>query len=200
MRQGPTHDYLAVKRAIDIVLAVVALIALSPVLLVAAVLTRLSSPGPIFFRQERLGYRGRTFSIYKFRTMTDKPRAATEAFGNHPEVTAVGAVLRRLKIDELPQVINVLIGDMSIVGPRPGLPEQLAEYTPQAWRRLDVRPGLTGLAQVNGNIYLSWPERWEYDAQYVETLTWWLDLRIILKTVAVVLAGEHVFARRTSSE
>jgi lipopolysaccharide/colanic/teichoic acid biosynthesis glycosyltransferase len=191
-----TFGYPPVKRAIDVGAALPALVALSPVLLVAALLVRRSSPGPVLFRQARLGYRGRVFTLYKLRTMTDRPRVAhAEIRAGNPEVTPAGAVLRRFKIDELPQLLNVVRGDMSLVGPRPALPAQLAEYTPLALRRLEVRPGLTGLAQVNGNIALSWPERWAYDARYVDELSLALDLRILLRTLGVLLRGEQAYWR-----
>jgi lipopolysaccharide/colanic/teichoic acid biosynthesis glycosyltransferase len=173
---------------------VLGLVILSPVLIVAAILVKTTSPGPALFRQVRLGYLGRPFCVWKFRTMTDVPReAATEIFAGNAEVTAIGRVLRRFKIDEFPQLLNIVAGDMSFIGPRPGLPSQLVDYTPVAMRRLEVRPGLTGLAQVSGNIYLSWPQRWELDARYVDSVSWSLDAWILLKTMLVVVLGEQQF-------
>ncbi len=179
------------KRLLDLLSAAVLLVLLSPALALIALLIPLESPGPALFRQERLGWRGRVFRIYKFRTMTHAARVpGHEIFGQDPDVTRLGRWLRRLKLDELPQLWNVLFGTMSLVGPRPALPQQLAEYDAAARRRLDVRPGLTGLAQVAGNIYLTWPERWAYDAQYVERLSFGLDLWILWRTLFVVVWGE----------
>jgi lipopolysaccharide/colanic/teichoic acid biosynthesis glycosyltransferase len=131
--------------------------------------------------------------------MTDRERTLhQEIFGKTDEVTAVGFWLRRFKLDELPQLWNIVNGDMSLVGPRPALPAQLAEYTPLARCRLQVRPGLTGLSQVHGNIHLSWPERWIYDAEYVSHVSFTLDAWIVLRTIAVVLLGEGRFLRQPS--
>jgi undecaprenyl phosphate N,N'-diacetylbacillosamine 1-phosphate transferase len=181
------------KRLFDIVGSVLLLVALSPMLLLIAAIVRLDSPGGVIFRQQRAGYDGRTFELLKFRTMTDMKRAvAGEIFdAGHPDVTRSGAWLRRFKLDELPQLWNVLIGDMSIVGPRPCMPEQVATFNEDGCARLRVRPGLTGLAQVNGNIFLSWPQRWVFDRAYVEHLTLRMDLAILARTVLVVLLGER---------
>lgn len=185
------------KRVIDLISSFTVLIILFPVLALAALLIALGSEGPIFFFQDRLGYKGKTIRLYKFRTMTHKERkVAKEVFKGDAEVTWIGHYLRRFKIDELPQLINVLLGDMSVVGPRPGLPNMLNEFNEDGKARLLVKPGLTGLAQVNGNIYLSWPERWKYDRYYVENLSFWLDIKIVLKTVAIVLRGEEKFLKK----
>ncbi len=184
------------KRAIDFGAACLALTLLSPLLISIAVLIRFSSPGPVMFVQKRLGKDGKTFNVLKFRTMTHRERESnTEILADNPEVTPVGKVLRRFKIDEVPQLVNVLRGDMSFIGPRPALPQQLSEYDETGRMRLTVRPGLTGLAQVNGNIYLSWPERWKFDAEYVRRLSLLLDAQILAKTVLVVILGEHRFIR-----
>lgn len=181
----------------DLLVASTLLILLLPLLLLSAFAVKLTSSGPFFFKQQRLGQRGIPFTIYKFRTMLDKPRIADrEIFSGDTELTPVGGLLRRSKIDELPQLLNVVLGDMSLVGPRPGLAEQLDSYTETAHKRLLSRPGLTGLAQVNGNIHISWQQRWEYDARYVECLNLGLDLRIILKTIAVIIFGEQHFTRK----
>jgi undecaprenyl phosphate N,N'-diacetylbacillosamine 1-phosphate transferase len=186
------------KRALDLVLTASALLFLWPLLLVVALLVKMTSRGPVFFRQERLGRDAVTFLAYKFRTMTDKPRVPDTLFysGDPSEITPVGRFLRRTKLDELPQIFNVLRGEMSIVGPRPQLPQQLTEFDENARLRLLVSPGLTGLAQVNGNTALSWEERWHYDAEYVRTLTFARDCRILLKTIGVLLAGEERFTRK----
>lgn len=179
------------KRLLDLMVAGLCLALLWPLLALAALLIWLDSPGPILFRQERLGWRGRVFRVYKLRTMTHAPRVPDrEIMGRDPEVTRVGHWLRRFKIDELPQLWNVIVGEMSLVGPRPALPQQWAEYDEAARRRLDVRPGLTGLAQVMGNIHLAWPERWAYDVQYTQRVSFGLDLWILWWTGLVVLLGE----------
>jgi len=182
------------KRLFDLLLAIPALILLAPMMACVALLIKIDSPGPVFFRQERVGKSARGFHILKFRTMIDRERIPDgEIISANPEVTRVGFWLRRFKIDELPQLLNVVKGDMSIVGPRPGLPAQLTDYTETAYQRLEVKPGITGLAQVNGNIYLSWEERWIYDAQYVDNCSLLLDLEIIFHTIAVVILGEAKF-------
>lgn len=188
------------KRLLDLSVAVPLTLLLSPLLGVIAVLIKLTSRGPVFFVQERLGRSGSTFQALKFRSMTDKVRTThQEVFGKTSEVTAVGNWLRRFKLDELPQVWNIVRGDMSLVGPRPALPAQKAEYTTLAWRRLEVRPGLTGLSQVNGNIHLSWPERWQYDANYVDQVTFATDATIIFRTLGVVLLGEERFLKHPAA-
>jgi len=185
------------KRLLDLAISVPIAMAIAPVLALSALLIKLDSRGPIFFVQERLGRYGSTFRTYKFRTMTDRPRTAhSEVLPGHGEVTRIGHWLRRFKIDELPQLLNVLNGDMSIIGPRPALPDAITTYDDNGLRRLLERPGLTGLAQVNGNIYLSWPERWVYDAQYVDSLSFVSDIAIVLKTIAVVLLGEDRFLNK----
>jgi lipopolysaccharide/colanic/teichoic acid biosynthesis glycosyltransferase len=182
------------KRCCDVLIAAPACGLLSPLFLLAAVLVRRDSPGPALFVQERAGRHGRTFRIFKFRTMTDRLRTPDrEIIGRDAEVTRVGFWLRRFKIDELPQLWNVVRGDMSLIGPRPWLPSAWAECDAAARRRFDVRPGLTGLAQVHGNIHLSREERTTYDVRYVDELSAGLDLRILWKTSVVVLAGEERF-------
>ncbi len=182
------------KRILDLLMALVAVLLLSPVMALTALAVRLDSKGPLFFRQERLGHRGQVFSVHKFRSMTDEPREVRgEIHGGHPDVTRVGRVLRRSKLDELPQLINVLRGEMSLVGPRPCVVELREEFNADGHKRLQVRPGVTGLAQVSGNIHLSWPERWGLDARYVDEHGLWMDLRILAKTVGVVLLGEERF-------
>ena len=189
------------KRALDLAISIPAFLLLTPILAFVSILVRLSSWGPVFFVQDRLGVNGKVFRLYKFRTMVHRSRTPDhEIIGRDPEVTAVGYWLRRFKLDELPQIFNVIKGDMSIVGPRPALPAQLEEYNDLALRRLVVRPGLTGLAQVNGNIHLSWSERWQYDASYVENLSFWLDIKIIIRTIAVVLWGEQKFYKQPAAK
>jgi len=185
------------KRCFDLALTAPAVLLFAPVLLAVALAVRLDSPGPVLFRQRRAGRGGRPFELLKFRTMTDRPRAVDgEVLADHPELTGVGRLLRRFKIDEMPQLLNVLAGEMSLVGPRPGLVEQIADYDELGHQRLLVRPGLTGLAQIRGNIHLPWPERWRHDAEYVDTLSLVGDLVILVRTVAVILHGEERFLRR----
>jgi lipopolysaccharide/colanic/teichoic acid biosynthesis glycosyltransferase len=177
------------KRVVD--LAVLALVAVpaAAVGLACAVAVRLTSPGPVFFRQERIGRDGRPFLVWKFRTMTagDNP-----VFPDPDRITSAGRVLRRLSLDELPQLLNVAAGQMSIVGPRPTLAYQVERYDDRQRRRLAVRPGLTGLAQVSGRNSLSWPERIEWDLRYVETQSVSTDLRIIARTVGAMASGDGV--------
>ncbi|MEZ7206966.1 sugar transferase [Pseudoalteromonas sp. DY56-GL79] len=179
------------KRLFDICITSLVLLALLPLLVIVAILIKATSHGPIFFLQARLGKHGQVFNIYKFRTMTDAKRDFNvQVTQGNSEVTMVGNVIRRLKIDELPQLFNVLKGDMSIVGPRPCLPALQSEFNEDGKKRLLVRPGLTGLAQVNGNIHLTWEQRWAFDSQYVSNQTLYLDVKIILRTVMVVLFGD----------
>jgi undecaprenyl phosphate N,N'-diacetylbacillosamine 1-phosphate transferase len=184
------------KRLLDIVLSILAIVVLSPFFLLIGIAVRLETPGPILYVQDRLGKFGKIFPAVKFRTMTHVSRVSDhEILPDDPDVTRVGAFLRRYKLDELIQVVNVLKGDMSVIGPRPALPRQLSEYDDTGRIRLLVNPGLSGLAQINGNIYLSWPERWQYDARYVEKCSLGLDLWIIWRTIAVMIVGEEKFLR-----
>jgi undecaprenyl phosphate N,N'-diacetylbacillosamine 1-phosphate transferase len=189
------------KRLFDLAVCVPICIVALPVFLLTAIVVRLDSRGPVFFVQARLGRYGSTFRTWKFRSMTHRERSAhAEILPGHSEVTRIGRWLRRSKIDELPQLLNILKGDMSLVGPRPALPAHIRDYDENGLHRLLERPGLTGLAQVNGNIYLSWPERWVYDAEYVDSLSVSLDATIAAKTVAVVFWGEERFLNRPETE
>lgn len=184
----------SLKRVFDIVAALVMLSLAALPVLVSSILIRLSSPGPVFFLQNRVGFGGRVFRIVKLRTMSvDPSRRIGQTTNEDPSVFPVGKVLRRLKIDELPQIFNVLKGDMSFVGPRPCLEKTRDEMPEWARQRFDVLPGVTGLAQINGNILLTWEERWKYDVSYVEKVGFFLDLVIITKTAVVVLLGEERF-------
>lgn len=179
------------KRIFDFLICCVVLVPLAPLLILSIVMIKLTSKGPILFKQERLGRGGELFHVYKFRTMTDELRQAeTQVYNTDSQVTSFGKFARRLKIDELPQLFNVLKGEMSLVGPRPCLPSLLEDFNEDGKARLLVRPGLTGLAQVNGNIYLTWEQRWVLDRKYVETQTLMLDLKIIAKTVLIIFFGE----------
>ncbi len=185
---------LRTKRAIDIFLSLGALIVLSPVLIGVAIAVRVKMGAPIIFSQERPGLRGKLFRIYKFRTMTDAMGAARAALPDSERLTPLGRFMRRTSLDELPELINVLKGDMSLVGPRPLLPDYLSHYSPEQWRRHDVLPGITGWTQVSGRNALTWEEKFALDVWYVDNLSLWLDIKISLKTVLVALRGNGVNA------
>jgi lipopolysaccharide/colanic/teichoic acid biosynthesis glycosyltransferase len=182
------------KRMFDLLLAIPLTVLLIPVLVVIASIVKVTSRGPVFFNQRRLGKLGQVFLAFKFRTMVHRERTRhVEIRAGNSEVTVVGEFLRRFKLDELPQLLNVLKGDMSLVGPRPPLPEQMDEYDAETLQRLRVRPGLTGLAQIHGGTQMSWPERWQYDLRYVRELSFLLDIRILFRTILVVVLGESRF-------
>lgn len=192
------------KRSLDFTLSLIALLVLSPLLIIVAILIKIGSEGPIFFRQERPGKDQKIFKVYKFRTMVKdavkQQKVGVEVTGSDVRITSFGKFLRRFKIDELAQLINILKGDMSIVGPRPTLPEYIEQYEEWELKRFDVRPGLTGLAQINGNIYLDRQEKSAYDVKYVENISFINDIKIILKTVAIVFLGEDKFVNKTDSK
>ena len=180
-------------RAADVAIAGLGLLVLSPVLLAAIAAIRLGSPGPAIYRQRRVGLGGREFELLKLRTMaqgSDPVGVGTAVGAGDPRVTRVGALLRRTSLDELPNLVNVLRGEMAIVGPRPTIPAHLEFYDPHQHRRHAVRPGMTGWAQVNGRLGISWGERIELDCWYVEHRSPRLDLRILARTVRQVLGGE----------
>ena len=193
---------LAIKRTADIFFSAAGLIVLMPILLISAILLEIFMPGPLFFKQQRVGKNGRLFNILKFRSMkVDKALEASHDFTRDAErMTPFGKLLRRTKIDELPQLWNVLVGDMSLVGPRPTVKEQTDKYNDYQRQRLNMRPGMTGLAQVNGNVSLTWDERFVYDTEYVNNFSVLLDIRILCKTVLVVIMGEEKFKRVKSAE
>jgi len=185
-----------IQRAFDVVVAAVALVVSSPIMAAAIVAIRLESPGHPIYPQRRVGKDGEMFDMLKLRTMV----VGAEAIGSglavnegDPRITRVGAVLRRLSIDELPNLVNVLKGDMAIVGPRPTIPIQVEQYTERQRGRLAVRPGITGWAQINGRAGLPWPERIELDLWYIEHRSWRLDLEIILRTAAIVAGGQGLY-------
>jgi lipopolysaccharide/colanic/teichoic acid biosynthesis glycosyltransferase len=186
------RPYDAVKRLLDVAAAGIGLLATAPVLLAAMAVVRLRMGSPVLFRQRRPGLRGEPFEVVKLRTM----RHATDAHGrplpDAERLTALGRFLRGTSIDELPQLWNVLRGDMSLVGPRPLLMEYLPLYAPEQARRHDVRPGITGWAQVNGRNAVSWDERFRMDVWYVDNRTLMLDLKILLLTARKVLVREGV--------
>jgi lipopolysaccharide/colanic/teichoic acid biosynthesis glycosyltransferase len=182
------------KRFLDIIVASAALVLTAPVLVVAAFFVYFEDGGPVFFLQPRTGRYGRVFQLLKLRSMRVNRLpldTVGQVKGDHYLVTRVGRVLRRLKLDELPQLLNVVKGEMSVVGPRPTVPEATSRYTLAQARRLLVRPGMTGWAQVNGNIELSWDDRILLDIWYVDHRSLALDVRILARTIAVVLFGER---------
>ena len=190
--------YLKFKRFFDFFISFAILLLLFPLFIIVAVLIKLDSKGPIFYLQSRVGENGRVFRIYKLRTMTNKERDPNvkQTYLQDPDITRIGGLLRRFKIDELPQIWNVFIGDMSLVGPRPALPSLYEKFGEIAKKRCEVRPGMTGWAQVNGNIYLPWEERLCLDREYVDRMSFMLDLRILVKTVAIVLFGEEKYIKK----
>lgn len=180
------------KRVLDIFLASLALVMFLPVMGFTALLIVLTMGTPVLFRQERLGYRERLFTLVKFRTMREAVAKDGQPLPDSERLTAVGAFLRRTSLDELPQLWNVIRGDMSLVGPRPLFPRYLPYYTERERLRHTVRPGITGLAQVRGRNNLSWDERLELDVQYVEQKSLLLDLKILVETVKKTLARQDV--------
>ncbi|MBA3867324.1 MAG: sugar transferase [Solirubrobacterales bacterium] len=180
-------------RALDLLIALVALVALSPFLLAAAIAIKLGSRGPVFYRQRRVGLDGAEFEMLKLRTMalgSDPVGVGTIVTRDDPRVTAAGRFLRRTSLDEVPNLINVLRGEMAIVGPRPTIPAQVADYTPRQHRRHEVLPGITGWAQVQGRAGVPWEQRIELDVWYVEQRSTALDARILARTIWLVISGQ----------
>jgi lipopolysaccharide/colanic/teichoic acid biosynthesis glycosyltransferase len=189
-----------IRRAVDVAVSATLLALTSPVLALAAVAVRLESPGPAVYRQRRIGRGGGPFEMLKLRTMVagaERVGAGLAIGAGDPRVTRVGALLRRTSLDELPNLVNVLRGDMSLIGPRPTLPGQVATYTPRQRGRLAIRPGITGWAQVNGRAALPWSERIELDLYYIEHRSLALDLRILARTPALVLGGAGLYKGET---
>lgn len=204
--QGELKRGAWAKRALDLFGSICGLIALSPVLAIIALIVKLDSRGPVFFRQTRVGLNGTEFSIIKFRTMrvgaekqVDELMALNEGAGplfkikEDPRITRVGGVLRKLSLDELPQLFNVLGGSMSLVGPRPGLPREVEQYEPHAHGRLLVSPGITGLWQVSGRSDLEWSEGLRLDLHYVENRSLALDIKVLARTVPMVLGSRGAY-------
>ncbi|MGH2891538.1 MAG: sugar transferase [Solirubrobacteraceae bacterium] len=185
-----------IRRALDIAVALPLAILTAPLVFTLALAVRLDSRGDPIYRQERVGLHGRTFAIYKLRTMIDgaeRTGAGLAIAAGDPRITRLGAVLRRYSLDELPNLWNVLRGEMAIVGPRPTLGGQVAQYSERQRGRLAVKPGITGWAQINGRASLPWPERIELDLWYVEHRSLALDLRIIARTLGMVLRGHGIY-------
>jgi len=194
------------KRTIDLVGALVALVVLSPVVLLVALMVKLESRGPVFYRSSRIGKNGRSFTFLKFRSMVDGADRARKQLthlnevdgpvfkiSRDPRVTRIGRLLRITSLDEIPQFFNVLKGDMSLVGPRPPIPEEVEQYEPWQLRRLDVKPGITCLWQISGRSTLSFREWMRLDLEYIKHRSFWLDLRILMRTIPAVLSREGAY-------
>ncbi len=180
------------KRTLDIILAVLGIVLLSPLFLVLFLLVWFNLGAPVIFRQQRPGFRCRPFWIYKFRTMTDTRDRAGDLLPDAQRLTSLGKFLRSTSLDEFPELINVLCGEMSIVGPRPLLMQYLERYSPEQARRHNVLPGITGWAQVNGRNALTWEQKFNLDVWYVDHWSFWLDLRIIFLTLVKILRREGI--------
>lgn len=195
--------YLVIKRLADVIFATVGIVLLLPLLIVIAIAVHLSSPGPILFVQQRLGKLGKSFYIYKFRTMVDGAiymGAGLDTFNGDPRVTSVGRLLREYHLDELPQLLNVIRGEMSLVGPRPLLLESLSTYSDWQKKRLLMLPGITALEAVEGGLENDLNERIRSDVWYVDHWSIWLDFVILIRTIPVVLRKEGVYAKGSVSQ
>lgn len=184
------------KRLFDFVTSLFAIILLSPVMIIVSILIKKDDKGPVLFKQKRGGYKQKHFEIYKFRTMVlnaENIGLGYKTEENDPRITKVGNTLRKYSLDELPQLFNVVKGDMSIVGPRPALPVQTDRYNEYQKKRLDVRPGITGLAQVNGRNSLTWDERIKWDVEYSEKRSFMFDIKILMKTVIILFKKEDIY-------
>ncbi|SDI94281.1 sugar transferase [Alteribacillus bidgolensis] len=191
------------KRLIDFTLSLIAIILLSPLFLIIAVVIKLDSKGPVLFIQERAGLNNSKFRIYKFRTMVnnaDRLGSGLRTSKNDVRITKVGNILRKTSLDEIPQLINILKGDMSIVGPRPTVEKVTLQLSKDDLKRHIVRPGITGLAQVNGRQSLNWAEKIKYDLKYVDHLTFLVDFKILIKTILVVFKQDSVHKEEISKE
>lgn len=186
-----------IKRLLDILISLFALIILSPVMLVVAILVRIKLGSPVIFKQERPGKDEKIFKLYKFRSMSDKKDENGKLLPDEERLTKFGKILRATSLDELPELVNILKGEMSLVGPRPLAVCYLPYYNEKEKKRHSVRPGLTGLAQINGRNALNWEERFAYDIEYVENITFINDLKILFKTVYKVFKRDGVVTRGT---
>lgn len=181
-----------IKRILDFILSLLAIIILSPVLLIVALLVRIKLGSPVIFKQKRPGLHEKIFTLYKFRTMTDEKDEEGNLLPDEIRLTKFGKLLRSTSLDELPELFNILKGDMAIVGPRPLLVKYLPLYNEHQKHRHDVRPGFTGYAQVNGRNGITWEEKFSLDVEYIQKLSLLLDIKIILKTIKVVLFREGI--------
>ena len=192
MRRKRGFYEACIKRPLDFICALCGIVVLSPILLITALLVKMKLGSPVIFKQERPGLNERIFTLYKFRTMTDEKDENGNLMPDEVRLTKFGKWLRSTSLDELPELFNILKGDMSIVGPRPLLPEYLPRYNRYQARRHEVRPGFTGLAQVHGRNAISWEEKFNWDVKYVDHISFLLDVKIILKTVKIVLCREGI--------
>ena len=197
----------ALKRFFDIVLSVLMLVALSPLFIVIATVIKMTSRGPVFFIQERVGYYGRSFMFYKFRSMyvdaEERKRALMERneskdgvifkMKNDPRITPFGRILRKTSMDELPQLLNVLLGDMSLVGPRPPLPSEVRQYSLEDRKRLNIKPGITCIWQVSGRSDIPFKKQVELDKEYIQSQSLWKDLLVLLRTIPAILSGKGAY-------
>jgi len=202
--QGEFHVYKYVKRAIDILIATIALVLLSPVFLIIAILIKLESKGPVFFAHKRIGKNGKTFKLWKFRTMVPNAEELIKTFTpeqmkefqenfkleNDPRITRIGKILRKTSLDELPQLVNILKGELSIIGPRPIVQDELEKYQNNKWKFLSVTPGLTGYWAANGRSSTTYEQRMTMELYYVDNISWKLDVKIFFKTIISVLKKE----------
>lgn len=188
-----------IKRFLDILISLFGLIILSPVFLIVAILVRIKLGSPVFFKQERPGKDEKIFKLYKFRSMSDKKDENGKLLPDKERLTRFGKILRNTSLDELPELFNILKGDMSLIGPRPLAVSYLPYYNEKEKHRHDVRPGLTGLAQINGRNALNWEERFKYDIEYVNNITFMNDIKIFFKTFIKVLKKEDVVVRGTGN-
>lgn len=186
------------KRFLDFVLSFLALVLLSPVFLIVAILVRVKLGSPVIFKQKRPGKNEKIFTLYKFRTMTDERDENGELLPNDKRMTQFGRVLRKTSIDELPELFNIFKGDMSFIGPRPLRVEYLELYSEEQKHRHDVRPGLTGWAQINGRNKISWKQKFEYDVYYVNHLSLWLDIKVFFLTIKKVIAKSDIYGDESS--
>ena len=182
----------ATKRLFDLIVSLMGLVILTPLLIVTAILVHIKLGSPVLFKQLRPGLQEQPFYVYKFRSMTDQRDADGQLLADDVRLTSFGKLLRRLSLDELPQLFNVIKGDMSLVGPRPLLMQYLPLYSPEQARRHEVRPGITGWAQVNGRNAISWEEKFKLDVWYVENQSFWLDLKILWMTFVKVLKRKDI--------
>ena len=186
-----------IKRILDIVISLLGLIVLSPVMLIVAILVKIKLGSPVIFKQDRPGKNGKIFRLYKFRSMSDKKDKNGNLLPDSERLTKFGKILRATSLDELPELFNILKGDMSLIGPRPLAVSYLPYYNDKEKHRHDVRPGLTGLAQINGRNALNWEERFAYDIEYVNNITFINDVKIFFKTFYKVIKKENVVTRGT---
>ena len=191
------------KRFLDIILSLIVLVLLSPIIILTAIAIKIEDSGPIFYQSNRVGKNGTVFKMWKFRSMIVNAENMGEKWGyakNDPRITKVGNLLRNTSLDEIPQIFNILKGEMSIIGPRPGLKYQVEKYNDFQKQRLLVKPGVTGWAQVNGRHELKWSQKIELDVWYIKNWSIWLDLRIFIKTIFIVLSRKGVASEQISAE